>query len=81
MNYANIHDQYNVQYTHTSSSAGITAGLLRELMQNQIDSGYKSKVDIARERFGQRFAHEPGATWKPRTVPVLTEWMQSRGKV
>lgn len=38
-----------------------------------------SKIDRARERFGQPFAHEPGATWVPRKVPVLTEWMQRRG--
>ena len=39
-----------------------------------------SRIEVARARFGQPFAHEPGAKWKPRPVPVLTEWMQSRGK-
>ena len=37
-------------------------------------------VARARERFGAPFAHEPGATWKPRSTPFLTEWMQSRGQ-
>lgn len=40
----------------------------------------EARIDQARERFGQRFAHEPGATWKPRQTPVLTEWLQKRGK-
>lgn len=39
----------------------------------------QERVQQARERFGQPFAHEPGATWTPRKVPVLTEWMQRRG--
>ena len=39
-----------------------------------------NRLQQARERFGQPFAHEPGATWQPRKVPVLTEWMQKRGK-
>lgn len=38
----------------------------------------RERVQQARERFGQPFAHEPGATWQPRKVPVLTEWMQKR---
>lgn len=40
----------------------------------------RSRVDEARIRFGGPFAHEPQTRWKPRAVPVLTEWMQSRGR-
>lgn len=40
----------------------------------------ESPVEAARRRFGQRFAHEQGATWKPRTTPLLIEWLQKRGK-
>ena len=36
-------------------------------------------VERARQRFGKQFAHEPGAKWKPRSTPLLTEWMQSKG--
>lgn len=39
----------------------------------------QERVQQARERFGQPFAHEPGSVWQPRRVPVLTEWMQKRG--
>ena len=37
------------------------------------------KICQARERHGKPFAHEAGSEWKPRAIPVLTEWMQSRG--
>lgn len=39
-----------------------------------------SRLEIARQRFGRPFAHEPGTRWKPRATPVLTEWMQQRGR-
>jgi hypothetical protein len=38
------------------------------------------KLAQARVRFGQPFGHQPGSTWKPHEVPVLTAWLQSRGK-
>ena len=38
----------------------------------------KSKVDAARERFGQKFCAEQGSTWKPREIPSLTEWFTAR---
>lgn len=44
------------------------------------DNGRETPVQAARRRFGQKFAHEPGATWRPRGVPVLLEWLQRRGK-
>jgi hypothetical protein len=40
----------------------------------------RSKLQLARERHGKPFAFETGATWKPRQVPLLTEWLQSRGR-
>lgn len=40
----------------------------------------ESTIEAARRRFGQPFAHEAGATWKPRAVPMLIEWLQKRGK-
>lgn len=39
-----------------------------------------TKVEKARQRFGQKFSFEPGSTWKPNQVPVLTQWLQTRGK-
>jgi hypothetical protein len=39
----------------------------------------EKKICLARERHGKPFAHESGSEWKPRAIPVLTEWMQSRG--
>jgi len=41
---------------------------------------HKKRVDQAREIFGRPFAFEQGTTWKPRSVPLLTEWMQTRHK-
>jgi hypothetical protein len=38
------------------------------------------KVLAARQRHGKPFAHEAGSEWKPRAVPVLTEYMQHRTK-
>jgi len=35
-------------------------------------------VQIARQRFGQPFCHEHGATWKPRSTRVLEEWLARR---
>ena len=40
----------------------------------------QSKVDIARQRHGKPFAHEPGSTWKAHETPVLTQFLQSRRK-
>jgi len=37
-------------------------------------------VTQARKRHGKPFSHEPGSNWKPHEVPVLTQWLQSRGK-
>ena len=40
----------------------------------------ESKVDLARRRHGKPFAFESGSTWKPSETPLLTRWMQTRGK-
>lgn len=37
-------------------------------------------IDTARRRFGKKFAHEPGSTWRPRETPLLAEWMAGRIK-
>lgn len=42
--------------------------------------GRESPVEAARRRFGQPFAHEPNARWKPRSTPLLIEWLQRKGK-
>lgn len=39
-----------------------------------------SKLEFARQRHGKPFAAEKSSTWVPRTKPVLTEWLESRGK-
>jgi hypothetical protein len=41
---------------------------------------YKSKLQLARDRHGKPFAFESGASWKPRSVPLLTVWLQGRGR-
>ena len=38
------------------------------------------KLHTARQRHGKPFAFESGSNWKPRQVPLLTEWLQSRGR-
>lgn len=38
----------------------------------------ENAVESARRRFGQPFAHEPGARWKPRQTPLLIEWLSKR---
>ena len=40
----------------------------------------QEKLCQARERHGKPFAYEAGSNWKPRSVPLLTEWLQSRGR-
>ena len=45
-----------------------------------LDAVREEKICEARKRHGKPFAHESGAEWKPRAVPVLTEWMQHRTK-
>lgn len=39
---------------------------------------HRQKLAEARERFGRPFSHEPGTDWKPRTTPVLIEWLTHR---
>jgi hypothetical protein len=48
--------------------------------QHVLDAVRAEKVLMARERHGKPFAFESGATWKPRQVPLLLEWLQSRGR-
>ena len=48
--------------------------------QHVLDAVRAEKVLMARERHGKPFAYETGSAWKPRSVPLLTEWMQSRNK-
>jgi len=44
--------------------------------QYALDAVREEKLLEARERHGKPFAHESGSEWKPRAIPVLTEWMQ-----
>jgi hypothetical protein len=39
-----------------------------------------NKVAVARQRHGKPFAYETGSDWKPKSVPLLTAWLQSRGR-
>lgn len=39
-----------------------------------------NKVAVARQRHGKPFAFESGSNWKPRSVPLLTEWLQGRSR-
>lgn len=43
-----------------------------------VGSGYVQapvdKLATARQRFGRRFAHEPGGNWKEYPEPVLSRW-------
>jgi hypothetical protein len=48
--------------------------------QYAINAVREEKLLEARERHGKPFAHEQGSKWVPMAVPVLTAWMQSRGK-
>jgi len=48
--------------------------------QHVLDAVRAEKVLMARERHGKPFAYEAGSNWKPRQVPLLTEWLQSRGR-
>ena len=34
----------------------------------------------AKERHGKLFSFERGSDWRPHDVPVLTQWLQSRGR-
>lgn len=34
----------------------------------------------AKERHGKPFSYEKGSDWKPHDTPVLTQWIQSRGR-
>jgi hypothetical protein len=47
---------------------------------NVKDAIRAEKVCLASQRHGKPFAFESGATWKPRQVPFLTEWLQGRGR-
>jgi len=48
--------------------------------QYALDAVREEKLLEARERHGKPFAHESGSEWKPRAIPVLTEWMQKQGR-
>ena len=48
--------------------------------QHVLDAVRAEKVLVARQRHGKPFAHEAGSEWTPRAVPLLTAWMQERGK-
>ncbi|CAB4151190.1 hypothetical protein UFOVP938_41 [uncultured Caudovirales phage] len=48
--------------------------------KSQNDDKSVNKVTIARQRHGKPFAYESGSNWKPRSVPLLTEWLQGRGR-
>ena len=49
--------------------------------QYALDAVREEKLLEARERHGKPFAHEAGSDWKPRSIPVLTGWMQQQGRV
>lgn len=49
-----------------------------QLIVAERQPGRESAIDAARRRFGTKFAHEPGSTWKPRSTRLLTEWLAKR---
>lgn len=42
--------------------------------------GLSEAVMRAKERHGKMFSFEKGSDWRPHDVPVLTAWLQSRGR-
>jgi len=58
----------------------ISKGRKMTTENNVKDAIRAEKVCQARQRHGKPFAFESGAAWKPRSVPLLTEWLQSRGR-
>ena len=48
--------------------------------QYALDAVREEKILQARERHGKPFAHEAGSEWKPRAIPVLTDWLQKKGR-
>ena len=59
------------------------ANALQNSYANALQNVYQkpiSKLEFARQRHGKPFAADKGSTWAPRTKPVLTEWLESKGK-
>ena len=48
--------------------------------QYAINAVREEKLLEARERHGKPFAHEKNSEWVPRAVPVLTDWLQKKGR-
>lgn len=48
--------------------------------QYALDAVREEKLLEARERHGKPFAHEKNSEWVPRAVPVLTDWLQKKGR-
>lgn len=44
----------------------------------EVPRANESRIEAARRKFGGKFCHEPGSTWRPRTVSVLNEWLAKR---
>ena len=52
-----------------------------DAQQERKPSGGMSEAVLkARERHGKPFSWEQDSYWKPHDTPVLTAWLQSRGK-
>lgn len=50
------------------------------LYQQEYPRSMSEAVLKARERHGKPFSFEMGSDWRPHDTPVLTAWLQSRGK-
>ena len=49
--------------------------------ENNVKNAIRAeKLCQAKEKHGKPFAYEAGSNWKPRQVPLLTEWLQGRGR-
>lgn len=48
--------------------------------QRKPDQHMSDAVLKAKQRHGKAFSFEKGSDWRPHDVPVLTAWLQSRGR-
>ena len=72
--YAN--DELNRQYVAAFNH--VSYGDFQNAFVSPAKKAHADKLAAARARFGQPFAHEPGSTWKPPRIPVLTAWAGRR---
>ena len=78
-----IDDDAPLRWTRYRFAAECIAGnkeLMKDLRTLANSAHLSDAVVKARQRHGKPFSFESGSDWKPHDTPVLTEWLQSRGK-